>query len=362
MNSELLNGTKHHYTNIKPGSVLRKNLISIIEQQNVDFSFEVIVVDNGSSDETPAVCKEAGGQIQNFIYCFDDEPGLLTGRHKGVSLSKGKVLSFIDDDVELNPQWIHTIVHHFMANPGISMIGGPCLPKYETYPPQWLKYFWQPTPYGGKMCLPLSLIDAEVNLIKIDPLYVFGLNYSIKKEAVIKLGGFHPDCIPVHLQKYQGDGETGLSIKAGIEKHKAFYVSAAFVYHQVSAERLTPEYFEKWHYYDGVCQSFSDIRKKYHLYKFHEPSIPVSMHLLKRMQKKLISVLSASTNDLHATLPPEILQLKARFSKKYHEGYQFHQHNFHTDERVKEWVLKPDYWNYELPYNSANSLDVKKII
>jgi len=342
--------------------LLKKILISIAEQQNVDFSFEVIVVDNGSTDETPAVCNEAGGRIQNFIYSFDDEPGLLTGRHKGISLSKGKVLSFIDDDVELNPQWMHSIVHHFRGSPDISIMSGPCLPKYETYPPQWIDYFWQPTPYGGKMCLPLSLIDVGVNMTEIDPLYVFGLNYSIRKETLIKLGGFHPDCIPAHLQKYQGDGETGLSIKAGIEKYRALYVAAAFVYHQVPSERLTPEYFEKWHYYNGICQSYSDIRKKYNLYKFHEAAIPLSTHLLRRIKRKLITVLKAFVNDPQTKLPREILQLKARFAKKYHEGYEFHQRNFLTDKMVKEWVLKPDYWNYQLPYASANSLHIKKII
>ena len=336
-------------------------MASIIEQQRVDFSFEVIVVDNGSSDETPAVCHEAGGQIQNFIYCFDDEPGLLTGRHKGFSLSKGNLISFIDDDVELNPHWMHSIVHHFRLHPGISLMSGPCLPKYEIYPPYWLDYFWQPTPYGGKMCLPLSLIDAGVNLTEIDPLYVFGLNYSIRKEALIELGGFHPDCIPAHLQKYQGDGETGLSIKAGMGKYSALYVADAFLYHQVSAERLTPEYFEKWHYYNGVCQSYSDIRKKYHLYKSRELATPAATHLLKRLQTKLVSVLKALAKDSH-TLPQEIIQLKARCSKKYHQGYTFHQHNFLTDKMVKEWVLKPDYWNYQLPYASANTLDIQKII
>lgn len=340
---------------------LKKNLISIIEQQRVDFSFEVIVVDNGSSDETPAVCNEAGGQIQNFIYCFDDEPGLLTGRHKGISLSKGQVLSFIDDDVELNPLWMHSVVHHFRTYADISIMSGPCLPKYETYPPQWIDHFWQSTPYGGKMCLPLSLIDIGANLTEINPLYVFGLNYSIRKEVLLKLGGFHPDCIPAHLQKYQGDGETGLSIKAGIAKYKALYVSAVFVYHQVSTERLTPEYFEKWHYYNGVCQSFSDIRKKYHLYTSHEAAKPASMHLLRKIKSKLIRVVRALINDSH-TLPREILQLEARFSKKYHEGYQFHQRNFFTDNLVKEWVLKPDYWNYQLPYSSINCLDIQKII
>ena len=47
----------------------------------------------------------------------------------------------------------------------------------------------------------------------VDPSYIWGLNFCITKEVFEHCGGFHPDCLPNPLQRYQGDGETGLANK-----------------------------------------------------------------------------------------------------------------------------------------------------
>lgn len=324
---------------------------SIIDQKDADEPFEVIVVDNGSIDETKVICAEFDGYIDNFIYYYDDIPGLLTGRHKGAELSNGKILSFIDDDVELNPNWVHSILVCFNKNKHISILSGPCLPKYLVYPPNWVQHFWQPTPYGGKMCLPLSLIDIGAEQVEIDPLYAFGLNYSIRKDVLYELGGFHPDCIPQHLQKYQGDGETGLSIKARVKQIKALYVSSALLYHQVSPERLTAAYFEKWHYYSGVCNSFTDIRIKHNLYQGYAITNTLSADMMLRLRSKAVHLVKSLLTP-NSKIPEEISRLQSCFNRRFKEGYDFHQHSFSTDKKVKNWVLRSDYWDYRLPLDN----------
>jgi glycosyltransferase involved in cell wall biosynthesis len=328
-------------------ALLKRTLGSIAGQQEAGGGYEVIVVDNGSADDTRAVCTEMAERIPNLVYHFDAEPGLLTGRHVGIARSKGEILSFIDDDVELNPAWIASVKRIFDQHPGISIAGGPSLPRYHAYPPEWLRYFWQPTPYGGSMCLPLSLIDIGRNELEVDPVYIFGLNYSIRKTQLLELGGFHPDCLPAHLQRFQGDGETGLSIKAGHKKLKALFSGTAFMYHQVVPERMTHSYFKKWHYYSGVCNSFTDIRMKHRLYpaavsgkgnfQLYDKVRNTTRHIQSFLRK-------ASSSQ-----PGEITRLQSCFHEGYMEGYSFHRHAFETDPAVKKWVLKHDYWNYTLP-------------
>ncbi|HTD39433.1 MAG TPA: glycosyltransferase family 2 protein, partial [Mucilaginibacter sp.] len=192
---------------------LKGTLESITKQSFEPNDFEVIVIDNGSTDDTKKICSTYEPVIKKFTYHYDDMPGLLTGRHKGAELARGDILSFIDDDVELSPNWLNGIAESF-DNPEISLATGPCLPKFEVAPPEWLTYFWSDTPYGGKICTWLSLLDLGAEIVQINPNYVLGLNFSIRKSVLIELGGFHPDCIPSHLQQYQGDGETGLTMKA----------------------------------------------------------------------------------------------------------------------------------------------------
>ncbi len=319
-----------------------------ITEQLANRLYEVIVVDNGSTDQTKEVCSYFEKRITNFVYCYEDEPGQLTGRHKGTELSKAAVISFIDDDVELNPEWINSVVQLFTDHGSVSIIGGPCLPRYQSYPPSWLSYFWQPTPFGGNMCLPLSLIDIGCDIQEIDPLYVFGLNYSIRKKVLLELGGFHPDCIPVHLQKYQGDGETGLSLRAKSHHCKALYAASVFLYHQVPQERLTTAYFEKWYYYNGICQSFTDIRSENKLC-FAVKEQDSIKNLVTKFAGKTVNILRSAVQKRTNRLPDNIVKLQSSFSNKYNEGYHFHRHSYETDKSVHDWVLKKDYWSYKLP-------------
>ena len=326
---------------------LKNTLLSIHAQEDAPLH-EVIVVDNGSTDDTRDVCREAQKGMANLLYVYDEEPGLLTGRHRGAELAGGNILCFIDDDVELNPQWLRAISRAFREAEHVSIVTGPCLPRYQQYPPAWLACCWQPTPYGGKMCLPLSLIDMEQEKVEIDPLYAFGLNYSIRKGALQALGGFHPDRIADHLQQYQGDGETGLSIKAKNKNYSALYVSSALLYHLVPPGRLQISYFERWHYYSGVCRSFTDIRLQHLLYHPYEKN-PLKSPLPFRIIRKLNNLMKRSLLRNKA-LPAWIIELQRRFHEKFREGYSFHQQAFLTDEKVKAWVLRADFWNYKLPH------------
>jgi len=199
-------------------SLLEATLNSIVAQHITTIDYEVIVVDNGSSDNTRAVCDDFRDKIVNFVYAFDAVPGQLTGRHKGLQLAKGDLLSYLDDDVVLGPGWINALSQLSAGNADIAIFGGPSVPQFEIKPPSWIERFWEATPYGGRMCLPLSLIDLERESVVIDPLYIFGLNFSIRKSVLLELAGFNPDCIPSNLQMYQGDGETGLAIKAGTKE------------------------------------------------------------------------------------------------------------------------------------------------
>lgn len=333
-------------------SVTLKRTLETITEMNVDFNkIEIVVVDNGSTNATKEVCSTFVKQHSslNFNYLYDAEPGLMTGRHLGAQQAKGEFLSFIDDDVELSPNWSTGIIEKFSTNSEISMQTGPNLPKYETYPPYWLDYFWSSTPYGGKQCGSLSLLDLGNAEIEIDAIWVWGLNFSIRKSVYLELSGFHPDTMPKKIQFLQGDGETGLSIKFNENKYKAIYNPELLVYHYVPTFRMTKEYFENRYYFQGVANSFTHIRMQHGLYKKQEivsSKTPVTKKIKRILKKQLQELVDVKANE---STDNEISRLQAHFQQKYSEGYAYHQHHFNTNSMVREWVLKPDYMDYKLP-------------
>lgn len=327
---------------------LKGTLQSIIEQKSSS-DYEVIVIDNGSTDNTKEICLQFESVIHNFSYYYDAVPGLLTGRHKGAELAKGEILSFLDDDVELSSSWLNGIESAFSRS-DVHFATGPCLPKYETYPPEWLKFFWTNSAYGGKHCGWLSLLDLGGKEMYVNSNFVWGLNFSVRKQTFEVLGGFHPDCIPSHLQQFQGDGETGLTMKADEKDYKAFYVPDALLYHLVPKERLTIKYFEKRAFYQGVCDSFTNIRKL-HFIGYSENEVVTratggEKAIVTKVKSRIKKIFSNKPAD---TMPAEVKEIHKLLDIRYKEGYDFHQKAFNENDDVKKWVLKENYMEYKLP-------------
>ena len=69
---------------------------------------------------------------------------------------------------------------------------GPLDASFENDPPFWLQDFWTDIE-GGRHCGWLSLIDLGNAIKPVDPSYIWGLNFCIRKETFEHCGGFHPD-------------------------------------------------------------------------------------------------------------------------------------------------------------------------
>lgn len=309
---------------------------------------EVLVIDNKSTDHTKEVCESWAQKIPQLQYHFEPIPGLLSGRHRGAEASAGEILCFIDDDVILSPTWIDSIAEIMSNQAEIKLLTGPNLPKFEITPPDWLAYFWNETPYGGKSCIWLSLLDLGNKSQLIDANYVWGLNFTIRRETFQQAGGFHPDNIPKKFQCFQGDGETGLTMKANEKGFKALYHPEILLYHFIPKSRLNIAYFDQRAFYQGVGNSYTSIRRKFGLYKkeeglFSSGILKVLKNILSPLKQQLQNKISKNI------IPGEIQILKERLKIKEREGFGFHQALFKTDKTVRNWVLKENYFNYVLP-------------
>ncbi len=318
---------------------LKDTIESLVDQVFSNEKYEILILDNNSVDDTSQVAQEAINKFStsNIKYVLEPVPGLLSGRHRGAKEASGDILVFIDDDIIAQPGWLQAIVSSFQ-DPSVHLIGGPSLPIYETDPPAWLEAFWIQHKFGRE-CGDLSLIDLGPDQKEIDPIFVWGLNMSVRRKTFFDLGGTHPDCIPEHLQRYQGDGETGLSlriVKAGL---KAMYQPKALVRHRIPEDRMTIESFEKRYYYQGICDSFTLIREKmgvdWYLGNYSEKDIT------------LCSILDVD-EDKHS-----IREIKKLLRRAYAHGYNFHQNQILKDPGLLDWVLKKDFLDYTLPINAT---------
>jgi glycosyltransferase involved in cell wall biosynthesis len=301
---------------------------------------EILVVDNNTQEELArdlhGYCASLNGQVR---YIRESNPGSSAARHRGINESRGELLSFIDDDVEVSHGWLSAIQRAF-EDPAVALVGGPSIPKFTDSIPAWFWSFLSPTLDGGWMCSWLSLLDIGQNAKYINPNFVWGLNFSIRRSVIERFGGFHPDIVPPHLQRWQGDGETGLTLRLAAADFRADYVQEALVLHLCGSNRLNPKYFAKRAYFQGVCDSFTRIRSG-------RGPTPLSMpQVLRSIYTKYRKTAGRVLHRLLGRGFPwtkEGAAIKTMTDEAYIAGWRFHQTEVADDPKLLAWVRRADY-------------------
>lgn len=234
--------------------MLPEALQSIMAQETAGVRYEVVVVDNNSTDETRHVVESfiARGH-ENVRYVFEGKQGLSHARNAGIDCTKSPVISFTDDDVRVAPDWIASIKRAFDEHPEADFVGGKVLPKWPHEPPAWLDMnHW----------IPLALLDygdAPFPVSAEKPMCFVGANVSFRREAFARVGLFTPD-----LQRVKdgiGSSEDhDMQLRLWRAGRLGWYAPEASITAEVQLDRLAKAYHRKW--FAGHGRFASMMRKE----------------------------------------------------------------------------------------------------
>lgn len=200
-------------------------------------TFEIIIVDNNSPDNTQDVSSkfaQAHPMLQTK-YILETRQGLGYGRNRGVIEAKGNILCFLDDDALPYPEWLSVILSEF-RDPTIGCFGGPALLNYQGQErPKWLKGDLQGLLSG--YVLPYT----KPTLVSKVAEFPFGCNMAFRKEVFNELGFFRTD-LDRSGNQVLAAGDTEMIARAHKTGWKVMYLPEAQVSHLVAPERLKKEY------------------------------------------------------------------------------------------------------------------------
>ncbi len=303
--------------------LLAKTLLSLTQQTVSLQDFEILVVDNGSTDDTQQVVGHFRSTLPKLKYILEKDPGLHAGRHRGMHESSGDILVFADDDIVAFPTWLEGIVESFQDD-RTGLVGGKNVPDYESPPPDWVESLWVKTPEGRYMTY-FSLLSFGEEVIKIDPHFVFGCNFSIRKPLLLQIRGFHPDGMPSSLLKYRGDGETHVANEVHRLGYNTIYNPKASVKHWVPSSRMNLDYIKKRAFSEGITHSYIDTRKEKQ--DHNRPGYLVRK--IKALKEIFLWLFST--------------ELDRAIKMSHQAGYAFHQAELKRDKDLRPWVMKEDY-------------------
>jgi len=228
-------------------AVLQQTLESLATLQP-DGSWEVIVVDNNSPDDTRQVVEAATANFPVPLrYVFEREPGRSAALNSGFKAARGAILVTTDDDVRVDPDWLDRIAAGFEAH-GCDYIGGRVLPVWPGERPDWLPARKE------VLCGVIAVLDYGPEPIRYGARVPLGVNMAIRREALGRAGGF--DCrIGRKAGTLLGQEVREWCVRAHAAGLVGYYVPDVVVHHLIPRDRLTKSYFRRWYYWRGVSRA-----------------------------------------------------------------------------------------------------------
>jgi glycosyltransferase involved in cell wall biosynthesis len=218
------------------GKYLSHAIRSLAEQDLPVADYEIIVVDNASTDATARVVSQLAGQISNLRYLLENNPGLSNARNRGITEASAPIVAFLDDDALAAECWLTAILHAFDSQPQPVGVGGPVEPWWETPRPHWF-----PESFIGCHYRNYGSTARWYDYPSEQPI---GCNMAFLKQRVLDVGGFN-----AALTNY--NDETELISRLHEAGGKLYYHPLATVRHLVSSERLALVWQIRRHYQEG---------------------------------------------------------------------------------------------------------------
>jgi glycosyltransferase involved in cell wall biosynthesis len=227
--------------------LLASVLEALSQQEWPGCPFEIVVVDNGSVDDTRTVVATAAARsAAPIVYLREDTPGKSHALNAGVSTARGNLLVFTDDDMlPCSKDWLAAYIRA-LADTGADYATGRILPLWEAAQPRWLS----PLMYGA-----IGVSDGGTRRLNLskglnEQIMALGGNMAVRRPVLDRIGGWNPN-----LGKLQGTLRTGedheFALRMAAAGFTGVYEPRASMYHRVPGDRLRLGYFSRWFFDNG---------------------------------------------------------------------------------------------------------------
>lgn len=227
---------------------LSRTLQSLVVQKFSAEEFQIIIIDNNSSDNTWEVCKSFIEEYSclQIEYYKETNQGLSYALNRGIKEAKGDYIVYVDDDETVAPDHLYRLSVHLYKYPKMELIASPVVPLYEDREPKWMSLFTQRL-IGGSF-------NAGNKLKKLGKGKYPGTGHTvIKRELYRKFGDYNTEL-----------GRKGSGLLGAEDKDMAFrlinnniacyYIPDIPIYHHIPKYKLTDEFFTRLTYSIGKSE------------------------------------------------------------------------------------------------------------
>ncbi|WP_422925469.1 glycosyltransferase family 2 protein [Singulisphaera sp. PoT] len=240
--------------------------IEALEFDDLD-DVEILVIDNNSSDATRDVSELFERRFQgHFRYVLESRQGLSQARNRAVAEARFGVIAFLDDDVDLDPGWLRNLASAYESG-DYAAVGGRAYLSYPRSRPHWL---------GERDEGYLTKIELGPDRLHANPDELFGVNLSLRKEWIERVGGFRVDLGRIGSCLI-GSEETDLLERIARAGGDLLYEPSAVVAHRVPQNRLRRRWFWSRSYWGHRGEARRSPSREVSLYEMARKSWHVTL-------------------------------------------------------------------------------------
>jgi glycosyltransferase involved in cell wall biosynthesis len=218
------------------------------DQDAGEVRYEVVVVDNNSTDDTRRVIEAVAGTDPDgrIRYLFEPCQGVSYARNAGVANTTAPVVAFLDDDGMPDRDWVLSMKRAFDAHPEADCIGGRIKPRWIHARPSWLT-----AAHWGAIAVQDRPRVAYLNTRQASAC-LLGANLGCRRDAILAVGGFSPD--------YPRGQDREFQMRLWRAGKQGLYLPAIDVTVDVPPERLTRHYHRRWQATTGKYHALMRFR------------------------------------------------------------------------------------------------------
>ncbi len=231
--------------------LLRLCLEALVRQDDVTpDAYEVLVVDNGSTDGTKQVVEAARERFQRVQYLYEARLGLSVARNAGVGRAAGAIVCFVDDDAVASADFVREILLSF-EDPAVAGVAGKITASWpDGAAPSWF------TPRYENVVAQTSFGETTRWMKRNE--FPFGANMSFRRKIFRQLGGFDENLGKRGENNIWGE-EIDLCHRMQENGLHFLYNPRSCVNHIVGRSRATKRYFIESIFGKGVTEGYQKL-------------------------------------------------------------------------------------------------------
>jgi glucosyl-dolichyl phosphate glucuronosyltransferase len=214
--------------------------------------WEIIVVDNGSTDKTRDVVDRVAGKLP-IRYVPEPGPGLSHARNRGVMSAQARYFCWTDDDVLLDSGWLAAYAQAFVDFSGAAVFGGRILPELEQPTPSWFARYLHSSPLSdvlaqrdpGDRIIPITLKTGYTP---------YGANFAVRADVQRRFR-YNPE-LGLAPGRMRSGEESDVIYRILKDGGSGWWIPAAKVRHVIATERQTLSHIAAYSRHSGETAAY----------------------------------------------------------------------------------------------------------